>query len=62
MNTGHEFYNGTEYNKDVQKSSRTSLRKNEGTFSHSGVGARSVFGMDEKPYVLDMLTAQSRVT
>ena len=48
LHTDHNFYNSKEYVHISEKSARTALKKNSGTIVCSGMGARSVFGMDDR--------------
>ena len=38
----------------MEKTARTALKKNSGTIACSGMGARSVFGMDDRQHVREM--------
>jgi len=51
LNQEHEFFSSESYRKELLKQSRSLLKQNDGSYNQSGVGAREVFGMEDKGYV-----------
>ena len=54
LNADHGFYASNEFAVQNEKATRSHMRKSSGTILGSGMGAREVFGMENKQYVLDM--------
>ena len=51
----HGFYRSREYREQVNSQAKHKIRLNEGTVAN-GMGAREVFGMQNKDYVINMAT------
>ena len=54
ISTDHEFYNTIEYQSELQRSARAMARTRSDKMVSNGMGAREVFGMENKQYVIDM--------